>query len=118
MTKKCKIPNMPKSVKVSAFTIKIIKWNHKEALGQERMGEFCSNELVIRVDTNYKAASVLDTLLHEISHAIFWAYHINDKHKEESIVSVYSTAWVQVLIDNPAFLIWMVKVLNIIKQEK
>ena len=62
------------------------------------------------------AAKMLDTLLHEIFHAIFWAYGIEDKDEEERTVSTMATGWAAFLRDNPAFNTWMTELLQQLQQ--
>lgn len=93
---------MPKKIKVSAFDFDILEWDRNDAASRNRFGEFCALSGVIRIDTaisdKYK---ILDTLMHEIYHAIWFSYGIYDDDKEERVVSALSTAMVQVLRDNP-----------------
>lgn len=56
--------------------------------------------LIIVVITGNKQAD-LDTLIHEIFHAIFFTYGIEEDDNEERTVAALGTAWVQVLRDNP-----------------
>ena len=42
--------------------------------------------------------------MHEINHAIFWAYCIQNEDKEERVVSTMATAWTQIFRDNPKIL--------------
>ena len=53
---------------------------------------------------------VLDTLLHELNHAVYWAYGMEDEDKEERIVGTMATAWAQIFRDNPEFVAWIAAV--------
>jgi hypothetical protein len=50
---------------------------------------------------------IVDTVLHEINHAIFWAYLLRDNDDEERTVATIATGWTQVFRDNPALLAWI-----------
>lgn len=50
---------------------------------------------------------MVDTVLHEVTHAIYWAYVIEDKDEEERIVTTMARAWTQVWRDNPDLLGWL-----------
>lgn len=52
-------------------------------------------------------SKLVDTLLHEITHAIWWAYGLEDDDKEERIVRTMGAAWAQIWRDNPHLLGWL-----------
>lgn len=93
---------LPKKIVIAGFDITFEPLTHYEANEKHSWGEFAANQQKIRIDetipTPYK---LIDTLLHEIGHAIYWAYGIYDDDKEERIVSTFATAWMQVYRDNP-----------------
>ena len=95
---------LPTSIRVAAFDFTVVNWNPMAAAGSRRYGEFSSMEGVIRVDPQAGDVKTCDTLLHEIGHAIWWAYNIQDDDKEERIVATTSTAWTQIFRDNPDLL--------------
>ena len=96
--------SLPQSVRVAAFDIAIIAWPHTAAAAAAKFGEFSSLELCIRVDASVAPIKLIDTLIHEINHAIYWAYGIDDADKEERLVATMATAWTQIYRDNPALL--------------
>lgn len=95
---------LPKKIRVAAFDIQIEDWRPISAAASRRFGEFSCMESLIRIDTSVDKVKVVDTLLHEISHAICWAYGVEDADKEERIVGTFGTAWTQIFRDNPALL--------------
>ena len=97
-------PELPKKVKVAAFDIKVRTWGHREADALERFGQFSAVEGAIRINGELSPIKLIDTLLHEIGHAIYWAYGIEDEDKEERVVGTFATAWTQVYRDNPELL--------------
>lgn len=103
---------MLKKVRVAAFDFEIIPWTHKEATSMQRYGECSSFELKIRIDETLVPVQMVDTLLHEIGHAIYWAYNIEDEDKEERIVSTQATAWTQIFRDNPELLSFITQSLH------
>ena len=102
---------LPCQVRVLAFDIDIVDWKPHDARG--KFGEFSSLENIIRVDFSTDKINVVDTLLHEINHAIYWAYGIDDEDKEERTVATFSSAWVQVYRDNP----WLIEFIKSKLQE-
>ncbi len=104
--------NLPQAIKIAAFDIKIEEWKPISASANRRYGEFSSMESNIRIDTSVNYIKIVDTLLHEISHAIYWAYGMEDEDKEERIVATFATAWTQIYRDNPFLLQWIHATLN------
>ena len=71
-------------------------------------GQCCSNTLVIRIASKMKRSRGVETLLHEIGHAIYHEYSIGEVSGEEAVNSLYMSGIHQVLVDNPQ----LVKLLN------
>lgn len=93
---------LPRSVRVAAFDFDVIEWGVHAANASRRFGEFSSLEMLIRIDNSVAPMKVMDTMLHEINHAIYWAYGMDDADREERIVGTMATAWLQVWRDNPS----------------
>lgn len=92
---------LPDSLRIGPFEIQVMPWNPMSAASSRRYGEFSSMEQVIRVDPNAGKIKTCDTLLHEVLHAIYWVYTIDEKDGEERTVAMLSTALLQVFMDNP-----------------
>ena len=73
----------PAKIKVACFDIDVIDFTQHEATLLARFGEFSALENRIRIDPAINKIKGIDTLLHELSHAIYWAYGIEDEDKEE-----------------------------------
>jgi hypothetical protein len=100
--------DLPRSLRIAGYDITIEEWNHHAAQASSRYGEFSSIEQTIRVsDKIVNLPKRVDTVLHEIHHAIWWAYGIHDRDNQERIVSVLGTAWMQIWRDNPALVEWL-----------
>jgi len=95
---------LPKAIRVGAFDFAVEVLKPMTAGALRRFGEFSAMENCIRVDPNADRIKVLDTLLHEINHAVFWAYNIDDKDDEERTVGHMASAWTQIYRDNPDLL--------------
>lgn len=105
---KAAIDNLPKSLRIGPLDWRIERWAPIAATASKRYGECSHLEQVIRVDSAIVSQhKVADTLLHEISHAIYVQYGIMDDDKEERIVGTFSTGWLQVYRDNPSLLTWL-----------
>ena len=97
----------PAKIKVACFDIDVIDFTQHEATLLARFGEFSALENRIRIDPAINRIKGIDTLLHELSHAIYWAYGIEDEDKEERIVGTFATAWTQIFRDNPDLLVFI-----------
>lgn len=107
----CAIP-LPASIRVAAFDFAVVPWHPMSAAADRRYGEFSSMEGCIRVDPQAGDIKTCDTLIHEILHAVYWAYTINEQDNEERTVSMIATALVQVFRDNPDLLRFVRKALH------
>ncbi len=112
---------LPDKIKVAGYDMKVVEWCPHAAGATQKYGEFSSHEMTIRVDTSSVIQRTLDILLHEIYHAIFWAYGIENEDKEERIVNIFSTAMNQIYRDNPDLLRFInesVEVLNNVQEKE
>jgi len=96
--------NLPDKVKVACFDIKVEEWHPNSANSRRCYGEFSALELLIRIDVSSAPTKIVDTLIHELNHAIYWVYGMEDGDEEERIVGTMATAWTQVYRDNPDIL--------------
>lgn len=108
MTGREAIEALEKGIWVSIFYFEIEHWSAREAIGERRWGECsCSAQkinLCIDMPSSLKAA---DTLLHEVGHALYYAYGISDDDAEERVVNIMATGWVLIFKDNPWLLEWL-----------
>ena len=104
--------HLPEKVKVACFDVALSPWTAHEGAVERRYGAFTALALKIEVDLTVHPTKVVDTLLHELGHAIWWAYGIEDEDKEERVVATLATAWTQVYRDNPELLGWIQKMLR------
>lgn len=104
---------LPDSIRVAGYDFRIQKWTANEAQGAMRWGEMSSNEQVIRIQSNMPTPfKAVDTFLHEVTHAIFWSYRLDDDDKEERIVSTMGTALMTLHRDNPWLAKWIERALK------
>ncbi len=95
---------LPNKIKVACFDIEIREWDAKTANVRGCFGEYSGDECIIRIDATHNSQRVVETLIHEITHAIYHLYCISDEDKEERIVTAISRGWFQVYRDNPEVL--------------
>ena len=100
---------LPTSVRVCGFDFDIVAYRRMEAVGAQNWGEFSSAELTIRIDPCARPQKVVDTMLHEILHAMMWVYDLHGRtDDEERMCSVLATAWLAFFRDNPTVVEWIV----------
>lgn len=66
----------------------------------ETLGMFSSNPPRIKICLGQDRVGEVDTLVHEIMHAIWHVRGLQDSDGEERVVSVLSSGWVEVLARN------------------
>lgn len=102
------IARLPASIRIAGFDFTIRRMSSHESNGKGRYGECSTIEQTIYIQeniiTNYKA---VDTFLHEVLHALYWAYGVDDEDKEERIVGTLSSALMTCHRDNPWLALWI-----------
>ena len=102
------IAMLPKSVRIGGFDFRIEIMTTAAAASASRYGECSSVKQTISVQewmaSRYKC---VDTVVHEIAHAMYWAYDIKDDDKEERIICAMGSGWMAFYRDNPWFLDWV-----------
>lgn len=104
-----KIKYLPEYVRIAGHTITIETFGIDTAKAGNLFAAYHSIDakIVICADLDDKIA-VLDSLIHEIGHAIWFLYGIRDEDNEEHTVNQMAIGWSQIWADNPD----MVKFLN------
>ena len=92
---------LPKKIKIAHMDIEVEAWPHRSANARSAYGEFSGEEGMIRIDTTQHPYKVAETFLHELHHAIFWVYKMQDDDEEERTVATFATGMAQVFRDNP-----------------
>ena len=103
-----KVLNIPKSVKVAGETIDIETFGLEAASVAGIFGAFHPLHSKLVVCDELTKMSCLNTLIHELGHAIYFYYGIEDEDLEEKTVNQMGTGWAQIWKDNPD----LVKFLN------
>lgn len=101
---------LPSTVRVGPFDFAIKPWAHLDAHGSRRYAECNTLALEIKIDEMLPLThpvKAIDSLLHEIGHAIWWCYGIQREDTEERIVSTTATAMTALFRDNPDLVRWI-----------
>ena len=80
------------------------------SLNGELFGDYSFINNLIRVDKTLRGGPLVDTVLHEILHAIWRLGQLKDvKETEERTVSVTASYFAQIIRDNPELIAWLQK---------
>lgn len=89
-------------VRIGAFDFDIKFWDTHETYSTQKFGECSSVEFVIRMQREFQCRTkAVDTLFHEILHAMYYTYGIRSGDDEERTVAAISTGLVALFRDNP-----------------
>ena len=117
MTGQEAVEALPASVRVGPFDFEIRLVSHHEASGRSRWGTCNSIARVIDIQREMPDVhQAINTLLHEVLHAIYWAYGIEDGDKEERVVNHFALALLTLHRDNPWLADWITNVLDMKKE--
>jgi hypothetical protein len=101
---------LPKVIRIGPFPVKIELVDELD--NGKSWGGFEVDINVIRLVRKMPAGIDLDTLWHEIKHAIYTLSRIRPGDDEERIVTVMATWEIKMLQDNPKLLAWMTAALH------
>lgn len=105
------LDDLPESVRIGPHDIKFGALSASES--KNNYGMFVPAEQTIRLNNGYVSGSMaVDTVLHEIIHAIFSVGTVQAKQGEEHIVSVVATYLAQIIRDNPKLVKWLQTTVN------
>jgi len=100
---------LPDSIKVGPYDYPVRRVSTDEL--PDVRGDFCT-DAGIRIVRGLRRKVALETLQHEIFHAIWYSYNLPSKCKEEDAVSIISTGYMAVLLDNPSLWALMKEVIK------
>ncbi len=103
------LDDLPPSIRIGPFDVAL---EAKDKLSEaDEWGDF--EVVTIRLKSAQPSPTfAVDTLLHEIYHAIYKWHSLRKHDDEERICSVMATGLTQVLRDNPKLLAWILKSLT------
>ncbi len=100
---------LPAVLKISAYDIRLINLlSDEEGDDQVTWGKWSMNLQLIKLKADQPSPYfAVDTLLHEIFHAIWCIYNIKREDDEERSVSTVATAVTDLFRRNPGLLYWL-----------
>jgi hypothetical protein len=100
------IDNLPRAIRIGPHDIRFAALGPAEA--RKNYGTFVPAEQEIRLHQEYASGSMaVDTVLHEIIHAVFAVATVQVEQGEEHVVSNLATYLAQIIRDNPGLVTWL-----------
>lgn len=105
------VPPLPTPLRIGPYDVDVEDYAQRLASSENRWGAFNRETLIIKICTeDVSKWIVLDTFIHEILHAVWWANNIQNKDEEERTVMIMATGLTQVFRDNPRLREWISQV--------
>lgn len=102
------LSRLPATIRIGPFDYTLKTMSAVESSARHRYGECSPQQEEITLAISHPSlVKLVDTLLHEITHAIFDAANIEEGDKDERIVTKSGTGWTQVYRDNLWLLDWI-----------
>lgn len=95
----------PKRIRVAAFDIRVVSLDPQN---RHDHGTFDAARQEMALCGDFPTTVMeCETLLHEVMHAIYWAYGIKQGDDEERTVTAMTVGLMQVWRDNPKLIDWI-----------
>ena len=95
------IVKIPSQVKVGPYNYRINSRDMEWFRVHNIHGRVHNSSLVMDIVNEQSPEMVLDTLIHEILHTVFYVYNVEEEDDEERTVNTMATGFTAVLVDNP-----------------
>lgn len=103
--------SLPSPIRVGGFEYKVYE-RDDFARSQGEFGQCDNDTSTILIAKDLTKQMQVNTLIHELFHAIYYVYNIEEKDEEERIVNTFANGWHQVLSDSPALLNYLKRTLK------
>jgi hypothetical protein len=101
------LEELPGHIRVGPYDIAIEIWDKFDQVSRGADAEFSGGLERIAIGSVASRMRLADVFIHEVTHAVFWAYDINPSDGEERIVTALGTAWAQIYRDNHWLMDWI-----------
>lgn len=95
---------MPETILIGPFTFDVLEMDDEMFATENVAGKivYATRRIYVRVK-GYSHEEVLDTLLHEVRHGIWYlaGLTLESDHEEENVIVRTNSHWIQVIRDNP-----------------
>ena len=99
---------IPDTIRVGAHDV-VIQKRDKFSMGNYLGSYYCDDSVIVLADSLATPQQVVETLVHEVNHAIYKGHALSDSDEEERYVLAMSHGLVQVVRDNPWYPKWIAK---------
>jgi hypothetical protein len=102
------LSGLPSTIRVGPFSYELQVTSALESMQSQTWGSCANVEHIIRLQEHYPCVGrCIDTVLHEILHALYHVHTIPEKEDEETTVAMMGTGLASLLMDNPALVQWI-----------
>lgn len=102
----------PSTIRVCGYDIVVKNMSREIADAEGCFGIYTHGKQEIKIDFSVSNERVIDTLIHEINHAIWNIFGLDDEEDEEKSVNTLSLGLMQVFRDNPKLYKYIGEMLN------
>ncbi len=118
-----RVTPFPKTLWVSGyeFPLAIVEGEDVRLEGADGLTETGEKSRAIWIAAHLGTYRTVEIVLHEITHAINWAYDLcnaEDMADEEDIATKHGAAWARLYLDNPKFCQWLNSAINRVRAER
>lgn len=112
------LEQVPKRVKVGGyrFALDLVDKTDPDLAGDNGSTEFDS--LRCAVDRNLPFQNIVNTIIHELNHAINHVYGVKDGSSEEEIACQHANGWLALRIDNLKLDAWLNRAVRELRKSK
>ena len=109
--------DMPKRIKIAGKSVQVVPLTKQQYEDLEIYGAFYADTGIIAVYPQQSAANLLDTFLHEILHAIYYYWNMDDTDDEERTVHTMASALQALYVDNQHVLTYIQRMTKLARKE-
>lgn len=102
------VKGLPESIRVAGHDIAVTVKSEQWRTSTDHHGEFCHIDMEILIAPTFaKPGRAAEIVIHEVMHAIWWAFNVSDRDDEERTITNLAGGLQQVWRDNPALIEWI-----------
>ena len=103
------LDGLPSSIRIGPYDIAIAV---KDRINDDDdVGEYNHGQSICLRTNQYNPMFAVDTVLHEVGHALYKCSGLDDGSSEESVITALASGWTQVFRDNPELLSWLYRMM-------
>ncbi len=104
------LDGLPSSIRIGPFEIAVLI---KDKINDEDNSGLYTHGLSIELRAEqHTAAFALDTVLHEVSHGIYYTFGLCKKSNKETVATAFAAGLAMVMRDNPELMAWIYRMIQ------